>query len=795
MLSPRWRKVLRDLWSSKTRTVLVVLSVAVGVFAVGMIAGTSSILSRELTSSYAASVPASAHIFTEPFDEDLVDSVANTPGVRLAEGAKTIGVRVKLGPSQWKNLQLTVVPDNRLQRIGRATPEQGAWPPGKREIAIERASLGELRTAVGATLVVEAGEGKQRELRVVGSVHDLTSPPPAIAGGETFGFINQDTGDMLGVAPEFTELRIVVSEHADNKEHIQKVTEKVSDKIKRSGRKVFRSYVPDPGKHPADTIVQPVLLLLGVMGFLSLLLSGFLVVNTISAILAQQVRQIGIMKTIGGRTGQITGMYVASILVFGGLSLLVAIPLGAIAGEEMARWLGDFLNSDITDARPDTSVFLIEATVGVVVPLLAALWPIVSGTRVTVREALSEYGISGSNMKLGLFDRFLQSLGFLSRPLLLSLRNTFRRRGRLTLTLMTLTLAGSIFIGVFSVRESLLGTLDEALDYFAYDVGVTFARQYRIDRLEREIRSVPGVITVESWEFSVANRVRPDGTKGNDLFIIAPPAGTQLLKPTIVGGRWLLPEDEGAAVVNTLVLKDEKDLKLGETITVKLDDKDYTLRIVGLVRGVMTGPIVYVNYPYFARITHRSGMASGAQAVTAGHSLEEQKAIAKVMEERLEAAGMRVTRTESIAEQRQIIANLFDILVAVLSVMAVLLAVVGGLGLMGTMSINVLERTREIGVMRAIGASDGAVRRIVIVEGVLIGLISWVIGAVLAYPLGSLLSDAVGQSVLRSPLTYTFSLTGTMIWLAVVVGIATLASLLPAWNASRLSVREALAYG
>jgi putative ABC transport system permease protein len=127
-------------------------------------------------------------------------------------------------------------------------------------------------------------------------------------------------------------------------------------------------------------------------------------------------------------------------------------------------------------------------------------------------------------------------------------------------------------------------------------------------------------------------------------------------------------------------------------------------------------------------------------------------------------------------------------------VMAVLLAVVGGIGLMGTMSINVIERTREIGVMRAIGAADGAIMRIVVVEGVLVGVMSWLIGALIAIPLSLGLSTVVGNTFLRSPLSYTFSVSGAALWLIIVVIIAALASMLPAWNASRISVRDVLAY-
>jgi putative ABC transport system permease protein len=125
--------------------------------------------------------------------------------------------------------------------------------------------------------------------------------------------------------------------------------------------------------------------------------------------------------------------------------------------------------------------------------------------------------------------------------------------------------------------------------------------------------------------------------------------------------------------------------------------------------------------------------------------------------------------------------------------MAVLLAVVGGLGLMGTMSINVIERTREIGVMRAIGASNRAVLQIVMVEGMLVGGLSWCVGVLVALPISKLLSGAVGIA-LQTPLSHVFSMLGVLLWLGIVVVLAALASFLPAWSAARVTVRDVLAY-
>ena len=262
----------------------------------------------------------------------------------------------------------------------------------------------------------------------------------------------------------------------------------------------------------------------------------------------------------------------------------------------------------------------------------------------------------------------------------------------------------------------------------------------------------------------------------------------------VIRGRWLLPEDENAIVVNTELLKGEPDIDVGDEIVLKLRGRETTWRVVGIVRGVMTGPIAYANYPYFARVVRYVGRAVSVQVVTTRHDAAFQAQVAKALEKHFEGVGLRVRSTQPIADIRTRVIRQFDILIAFLLVMAVLLALVGGLGLMGTMSINVLERTREIGVMRAIGASDGAVRRIVVAEGLIIGGLSWLMGSVLAWPISRVLSDIVGVQFMQAPLSYRFSVGGALLWLGIALVLAALASFLPARSASRLSVREVLAY-
>jgi putative ABC transport system permease protein len=597
------------------------------------------------------------------------------------------------------------------------------------------------------------------------------------------------------------EMDVIAAGQPTDRKEMTRLAQEIRNKIEKSGRTVYYTYIPQPGKHPAGESVQPILMVLGVLGFMSLGLSGLLVINTMQALLTQQVRQMGIMKAIGGRSGQIMGIYYAMVFAFGVLALAAAIPLGALGAQGLTGYMATLLNFDVRSFSIPPRVLALEVLIGLAVPLVAALYPIITAVRITPREAMSDYGLAASraarpsrlSLRQGGRPGGLLRLP-IPRPTLLSIRNTFRRRGRLALTLATLILGGAIFIAVFSVRDSVLTTLDNMFAYVDYDAIVQFRRPYRIDLVEREALTVPGVATAEGWRFDNGRRMRPDDTESDPVFVRGVKADSALVKPRLVEGRWLLPGDENAIVINTMLLKDEPDLKIGSELKLKLSGRETDWRVVGVVSGTPPAPMLHVNYPYLARLMGAVDRAGLVIVTTEQHNPASQASVAKALEEHFKTLGMEVNyRQTSTEESQQIIAR-FDVLIVFLMIMAVLLAVVGAIGLAGTMSLNVLERTREIGVMRAIGASDGSVFGIVVIEGLLIGLLSWGVGAILAYPLGKVLSDAVGNITMKVGMDYNYSFTGMFVWLAVASVLAVLASLLPARNASRVSVRDVLAY-
>lgn len=801
MIAPRWRKVFRDLWSNKTRTLLVLLSIAVGVSAIGMVMGSQNIVDRSLPDAYAAVNPANATIFTfNTFGDEMVEAVEAMPEVAQAEARRSVNVRFRTKDDETYSLTLTAIPDYEDITINKLKPETGEYPPPERGFLAERASLapslglGDIE--IGDTLEVESPSGRKRTLRLAGTVHDM-SQLPSFINGAGYGYVTFETMQWMDEPRDYNQLVFVVAEDADDLDHINDVAKLIEKRMESSGVDVLFTFASEPGEHPAQNFLDALSLVLGGIGVLALLLSGFLIVNTLSAILAQHIRQIGIMKSIGARTGQITRMYLIMVLMFGVLALFVAVPAGAIGAAGLSSIFAQLLNFDVEGFRLEPRIVLIQMVIALSAPILAAFWPILRGVRVTVREAISEVGLGKGQFGQSIIDRVLVGANRvvrMGRPLQVSLRNTFRRKARLSLTLITLSLASTVFIAIFSIRASLQLTLDEALSYFDYDVQVIFDRPYRSDRIIGQLDGFPGIERVETWGFGSGRLVRDDGTESDAIIIYGPASDSEMIQPILVEGRWLQPGDANAIVVNTDVLRNEEDIGVGSTITLNINDKENEWVVVGITRSSLTGANAFINFDYFNRVTNSTGRAQVSMARLDDRSLDNQIRFGQAIENVYRNSGFRVQQMQTIGQLRSTISTIFDVIIGFLLAMALLLGIVGGLGLMGTMSINVMERTREIGVMRAIGASNSSILRIILVEGLIIGIVSWTVGGLIAIPASRALTVAVGMALLEAAPSYIFSTNGAILWLFVVLALAFMASLFPARHASRLTVREVLSY-
>ena len=791
--SVRWRKVVRDLREHRVRSVLVVLSIAVGVMAVGTIAGANALLERNLANGYAATKPSSASLFTTvPFDQGLVDVVRGMPDVAEAEGRRSATARMVKPDGETVELALTALPDFEAQAMDLVSPESGTWPPKRGEIVFERSSRTVADLQEGRTITVQLGPDKTRTLVTGGFAHE-PGGAPAYFFGQLIGYVTFDTLADLGFDDSFNELRILVADPDGTRDQARAVAGDVRDRLEKAGAPVAFVQVPTPGEHPAQDVLNAVFLILGAIGVLSLAVSGFLVINTISAIISQQTRQIGMMKAVGARDRQVAGVYLGIVLGYALVALVVALPMGAFGAWQLTQFTAGLVNFEATEFFLPPQVLALEIAIGLLVPLAAGAWPVYRGVRVTVREAIASAGIS-DNFGRSRFDRLLQRIKGPSRPTLLSIRNTFRRKSRLVLTLLALTLGGAVFMSVFTLRASLGGTVDETLAYFNYDVQVQLTQPTRTNVLVRTAEQVPGVVAAEPWTFASAQRVRPDDSTSGNQVVFGLPDGATTVRPVVEEGRFLVPGDGNALVVTRNFLDDETDVKIGDRITLRSKGRDADFTLVGIVQSPTQRPFLYAPSAALDTLTRDAGKAGLLMLVTDRQDATGQRETGAAVRDTLDRAGMEVAQTQTRSEIRASVDALFTTMLLFVSVMALLLGVVGGLGLAGTMTMNVVERSREIGVMRAIGARDSAVLAVFMIEGLLIGFLAWLIGVIVSLPISKILSDALGESFVQRPLAFTPAIDGILAWLVVVAVLALVASFLPAWRATRLAVREVLAY-
>jgi putative ABC transport system permease protein len=801
MLKARWYKVINDLFGNKTRTLLIVLSMSVGLFALGIILSARTILSEGLAESFAAINPSSGTMRTaELFDENFLESVRSMKDVQDADARRNISARIQTESGEWKNLTVFVVADYNDIRVNKVAADSGAWPPPEREILIERVALSVIDSQIGDVLLVRFPNDVERRIRIAGTAYDPAQLPAQI-DGTPYGYITFDTLEWFGESYGFNELHVLATNPQD-KVWAQQVVNRVKDKSEKSGYTIPLSMTVDPGQLPMNDVLEGILLLMGFLGILSLFLSIFLVVNTVSALLTQQKRQIGVMKAVGGSTFQILGMYLVMVLIYGVMALLIAIPLGMVGARELSGALAGFFNFEIHSLEVPPQTFLIQVAIGLILPVLASLVPFISSLRISAAEAMSVYTISKGRFGKNWIDQlisgahlwFMRNLAI--RSTLLSVRNTFRNKGRLTLTLITLTLGSATFISVFNVRASLSSTVEDMIKWFDCDMMLTLDRTYRADKVQLEARNVPGVAMTDVWIHLPTRLIRMDESESGMIYMFAPTVtpDSLIVSPTIAEGRWLASGDDNAVVIPSAFLLDEPELHLGGDIRLKVYGKEHTFKIVGTYVGMAFLPIVYANYAYMTKITNRIGEADALMVSMQSHDKVYVDAASGALEDHFENVGIRVSMLTTIDTERRDAEASFDAIVSLLLVMAILLALVGGLGLMGTMSINVLERTREIGVLRAIGASNRGVALVFILEGIVIGLMSWAIGALVAIPMSQGLNQALGQAVMGVPLTYSYSMPGLWLWLFIVILLSVLASFVPARNASSLTVREVLAY-
>lgn len=796
-----WHKIWFDLWHNKTRTLLAVLSIAAGVFAVGAIFGMSEMLIANMDSSHRAVL--ATHIngaLTEYVDRDIIMSIRDIPGVEDVEPYNSANVLYKLRPEdEWRQGVIQMRDNYEQQKYELLQLRGGYWPRYKDEIAVERMGAQSLNIGIGDSVIFKVDE-KERAFPITGFIRHPFVPPPQFMD-LAFFFMSGEGMQRFGV-PEgkFGQFYVRVTPYSE--QYAREVATAIKDKLAKQDVNVAGFQYEDPDKHWGRTFLDAMAMVQQLLALICVVIGAILVFNTISNLITQQTNQIGVLKAIGGRMPTIVGMYLVSALVYGALAFIVALPLGAIVAHGITKVFLNLFNIDYDTFHISRNAVILQAICALLAPLLAGLPPILQGAALTVRQAIASYGLGGGYHS-GRVDRLVESIGarFLPSHYATALGNMFRHKGRLILTQLVLIAAGASFLMVMSLNSSLDLTLDNYFGRLHYDSTIYFETMERGEQVISLAESVPGVEAAELSYSQQANlllegqQVKDAGLSTNMRGILA---DSNIYEPLIVAGRWLKDQD-GRALVIPRQTSEDYNINVGDMVTIDLGiygAEDW--QVVGLYEPVFVGGFssanLYAPMETLFKINKKYNQASQILVRMNVHDQESVAALTKELKEFFQQHSVKVAASTTQPEARATNEWQFSLVTNMLLALSIIIALVGAIALMGAISIGVIERTKEIGVLRAIGARTHTILGIFVMEGVLQGLISWLIAVPLSLLVSPPLASAMGHVMFGATLDYQYNWMAVLTWLGTVVLISVLASILPARGATRISVRDSLAY-
>lgn len=797
-----WFKVWHDLWHNRLRTMLVVLSIAVGVFAVGTTFGMVEQMLPAMDAAHRSSSPSHVTMYTtRPVDREVILSLRREPGVVDVEPLNVVEVRYKKRPEDpWRKGNILMRDDYLHQTYDVVQLKGGQWPQDG-GLGIERMHSPFYGLDIGDRVILEVDD-KERYFAITGKIRHPFVPPPQMYDLAYF-FSDEEVMQKFDIpVGRFTQFKFNVEPYSD--ENARRVATAVKERLARQGISIFVTMYQDPDKHWGRAFVDGMSLVNQVLAVVSSLLSVVLVLNTLTAIITQQTNQIGVMKALGGSSYVVARVYLAGVVFYGALALAVSLPLGMYASYSMTRWFLALYNIEYAKYISSGQAITFQVIASLIVPMIAALWPVMQGAGMTVRQAISSYGLGG-DFKSGWFDHALERFGqrFLKSYDAIALVNTFRRKGRLILTQFVLVTAGAMFLMIMSLSSSMKATLDADFGRRSHDLVISLRGLERLDRLIPLVEGLPEYQSAQMWQVEPVT-ILHQGQKALDAGLGSQLQGVSVDDPTylplVVEGRWLKPGD-GHAVVMNRETAEKENIALGDVITLDMGvyGKD-DWQVVGLYQvfsmfgGGFNVDAIYAPRGAVYQASNKHGKGNILLASTHDHSFDGVRRAADHLEGVLKRNNIEIGQIEMMPQTRKTFDASFSMVIGMLMALAVLTAIVGGIGLMGSLWISVIERTKEIGVMRAIGARSTVILRMFMLEGILQACISWLIATPLSILIAPLMSNALGMAMFNSQLDYSYNYPAVAIWLVIVLVIAMVASIIPAYNATQVNVRQSLVY-
>lgn len=785
-------KVFRDIRIYTGRSLLTLVGVAIGTAAIGAVLSAYAILNREMNRNFMETNPASMVLVMTMLDEKAVEQVKRIYPQTEIELRKTIQARVGKGDGTYGTIYLRAICDFEGQRVDTFTLEKGHFPVEASEMTLERDSLKiikNVKTGIGEELQIILPGAGEKTLRLSGLLH-APGLAPASMENYAYGFVRLDTLKSLGYQGWYDEMRIVSRVDRMDRQAMQKMAMTIRSLLIDMGYTVKRVEVPKPGKHPHAAQLSSFLFLLQAFTVIALLVACIIIINLLNFIMAKQIRQIAVMKTVGASVGDIAFPYFIYVMVICLGSLIPGIPLALMAGKGYSVFAAYILNFKISSFAVPAWVIISQVLTGILVPLVSAFYPIFKSCTQSVKDGLNgkSTGVGDGKRPMYLKTWFVNG----NSRIIMPLNNLIRKKTRTILAVLALTAGGALFMTAQNMVASIDKTVNLSMDAFRWDYNIQLARVYPETLIERILEKMDGFDRFEVWRADTALLKKGDGLDSAYYQIKVVPEDTQLLNLSETAEK-AIKSGEGAIVVTNGLLEEEEWLRTGMTIPLEVSGQTAEVVIADVVDEVPPMTIIYMGRKAYAQFFGEgSRQVIMASAITRDKT--GQQRLSRMIEDRFKTLGIKIADNWNIYLLRKAFVDHLRVIVTFLSGIALLAVLVGGLSIASAIGININERRREIGVLRAVGVGRQPIIGMIVLEVFLMGVAGWLAGLLISIPLSISVGNYFGQIFLKSNLMNTLSSSGAVVWLFLSIAASIVAGSIPAWSVANAPLREMLGY-
>jgi putative ABC transport system permease protein len=790
MVSTLTKKAWNDLSRRKARTVFTIVTVALAVGSLGLLFVSPMMDNAMMKEVEAGRLHNIRYLLVNAdLNESDVEAIAALHNIQGVEAHTFFMTEVKVGQRTCKAviIGLDSFSGQEVDRVilagGRAPGAFGAL------VDILNGKYTEFSAGEGAVAHVLDASGREVALNITGSGRSLEFSSYTQWVGAVFYTTSETVRSLAGPAAS-TFLDIDLRDDSDGA--MKSATASVESTLaKVEPGAVMRAtpeLVPDE-KWPGKEGFQNMMMGFSIITWLALITGVVLISNTMNTTMLEQTREIGCLKAVGASRGQVARVYLSMAAMIGVIGSALGIALGVVIANLMVQNLGP-----IFAISPGIDVYLpgllISFLAGVGVSVAAAGPALWRGMRLGTREALDDNtkGYAGTGRVL----RVLTGSRKVPRTVQMGSRNVGRNTGRSAATVLQLALAVGTVLCVASIGASIQVAIETAFDDERYELDIT--SQGGMGSMDpsvgEHIMEVPGVKLAEPYAISNF-RLAGDGVAAYGLLL---DSRTHAVR--ISDGRWFTPDEANqsrlVAVISTTMARN-KGIAVGDDVKMMTAAGERVFRVVGVMDTIFNmGRLVVVPMPTLQSLLGMGHNVSGFAVQLDKKDTRSVDAAALGIQKALKEAGHMVEIKVMYVLERQNIQGINDVMIMIQG-LGLIIVLISMVGLANNLTMNVLERTREIGMMRCIGASAGSIRSVFSSEGAVLMLAGWAIGIPLGYALGFGFFQMFLDSLAIS-MPFAFPVFWVLVALVLVVGAGALIIQVPITRAVRIPPGDALRY-